>query len=310
MNENGIIPSNNKVYSIDGRTYFGRWEDLYRIDTSVNGTELEYIFRANYGMQRGNGLNNLMHCGEYLLFTQGSYIYRMHRATSDITILLSAENENTCFQFDVIDDSIYFVGFDKDGDFTDDVYKINIAGDQLERLYLTPHDERPFAIKTYNGWIFYMTETGIYRYKPGETEIFMLLSTRFNYMETGFAISDGHIYFIAKSYSPDSILYRIDINGDNLTELIQLVNNYVILGDWIIFNEFEVETHNDINHFHGKNIIKMKKDGTQREVIYEGIADLGGASGDWIYFSAYYIDDGLYTQQYRIRLDGTGKMMI
>jgi len=290
---------------MDGQTYIGQWEDLYRLNISDNGAGLEFIYSANYGQHRGPGVNNLMQCGDYLVFTQGSYIYKMHRETLEVTVLLSAENGNTCFIFDVKDDTIYFIGDDLDGDFTDAVYKINISGNQLSRLNT---GEKPYAIKVYSDWIFYMTYSGIYRIKIGETEIENILSLRLMGTLPGMIISDGYIYYTEQLYSSKEIaLYRIDINGENRIELAQLCYNFIIVGDWIYYSEVEVTKFSDHDSVHGKDIIRMRTDGTEREIIYVGYAELGGASGDWIYFTHATYDHECKAYRighYLISLDG------
>ena len=306
---NGLIPANNKIYSLYGQTYFGSWEDLYRINISGNEMEFEHIFRANYGYLRGNGINNLMQCGDYLVFTQGSYIYKMHRATSEVTVLVSAENKNTCFAFDVKDDTIYFIGNDFNGGFTDDIYKIHISGSQPSRLNAVNADQMPFAIKIYSDWIFYMTEKGIYRIKIGEADIENILSTGFNYLGAGLVVSDGYIYYMVNTWSLDCVLYRMDINGGNRIELTQMCSDFIVIDDWIFYSEVERIPQDDYYTYHGKNIMRMRTDGTQREMIYEGLADIGGAGGDWIYYTVYDMTE-LRTYHYLIRLDGTGNTAI
>ena len=306
---NGMIAFNNKIYSIDGQTYFGMWEDLYRTETSSDPTEFEHIFRADHGQLRGNGLNNLIQCGEYLVFTQGSYIYKMHRVTSEITVLLSAEKAGTCFVLDVKDDTIYFTGYDSYGDFTDDIYKINISGDNLSRVNAVDTGDRPFSVKIYNDWIFYITETGIYRIKVDGTEKEKIFSAGFNYMETGLVVTGGYIYYIANRYTPEGVLYRMDIDGENKIELAQNCYDFTILGEWVFYTEFDKEELSNISYVHGKGIFKVKTDGSFKEMIYEGLAEIGGVSNDWIYYSVY--DTKVYrTEHFLIRIDGTDKMVI
>ena len=296
---NGLM-SYNKVCQIGDWIYYALFENIYRM--SVNGAHHEQLYTADIGLIRGNGAAGLMQSGEYLVFLQGSCIYKMNLLSMETEVLVSAENETTCFKFAVADDVIYFVGVDYTGGFIDGVYKISIdGGSPPEQVVSAIADGILCDVRTYNNQVYYSTTKGIYSVNPDGTDKKRVLGGNFHWLE--FVVSDGYIYFTKDRDRPQGALIRIDINGENMTDLASPCFDFIIRDEWIIYCEYSVEEYEGgVLHYYGNNIYKMRTDGTEHERIFEGVANLSGASGNWVYFSESI------TPLFRVRLDGTGEM--
>ena len=293
--EGNGLASYNKVYQAGEWIYFAEFSSIYRIN--VNGGNLTKLFDADLGLQRGAGVHSITQCGEYLVFSHGSYIYKMNFNTLKREILVNAEDQNTCFRFDIKDNTVYFVG--TEGGFTDGVYKININGGQTEKIFAEEKGTAFYNIQIYDNQIFYsIQQDWLYRVNlngSNKTKIIDLGAGSSDYSWGRFTISDGYIYVSRNDYS----LQRADINGENIATFVSSCSDFIIRDDWIIYSELAI----DNNYYYGMNVYKMRTDKTGFKKIYDGGLNLYGSCGNWIYFS-----DPNNSSIFRIRLDGTGKM--
>jgi hypothetical protein len=288
----------NKVCQIGEWIYFADFSNIYRIN--VNGSGLTMLFDASLGPARGAGVHSLMQCGEFLVFSQGIYIYKMNLNTLKGEILVNAEDQNTCFALTAKDDTVYFFGVE--GSFMDGIYKININGGQAERIFSETTKRSFYKIQVFNNQIYYSIQQDyLYRVNldgSNKTKIIDLGVESSDYCSGGFIVSGGHIYYLLNSYS----LQRADTNGENITEFINSSFWFMIKDDWIIYSDLAI----DNNYHYGMNIYKMRVDKTGFEKIYDGGLNFIGCSGNWIYFMEIYDSSKIF----RIRLDGSGKMVM
>ncbi len=291
---NNALAYYSEACQIDGWVFFSYFETIYRMDLDrQNRTEL---FEANLGFLRGGGANNLMQCGEYLVFTQGSYIYKMDINTLETEVLLEAQNAETCFSFDVKNDDIYFVGTNIEADFQDGVYKMNIRGGTPQRIYA--QNGSFWNLQIYQDQIYYSAQNeGVYRIDmdgSNQTHIITLVG------EPGeFVVTDDYIFF------RDSALTRYDLDGKNRITFTDSCYSFFVMNGWVIYSGEENAGE--------CGIYKMRADKTGQEQIlkfddrFYGVV-LGGY-GNWIHYENMQDTDdghGVFIEGiYRIGLDGT-----
>lgn len=294
--EGNALSTYNQVYQIGEWIYFAKFEIIYRIN--VNGNHQEKLFEANLGQIRGTGANGLTQCGQYLVFTQGSYIYKMNLTTLETEVLINGEDEYTCFVFDVKDDDIYFVG--NEGSFMDGVYKININDDKPKRILKTGKGTKIWSLQIASDKIYYTVPyKGFYRIDlDGSSKKRILKAKHIGYEP--FAVTDDYIFFINGKYE----LKRADIDGKNVIKLVDECIYFNIIDDKVVYTDLTIkQTGNNYYHY-GTDIYKLLINTNEIVKICETTVDIfTGSSGNWIYFTEVESSDIM-----RIRLDGTGKM--
>ena len=291
----------NKVYQVGEWIYYAsEFYNIYRIN--VDGSDVKLLYTANLGFARGSGVHSLTQCGNCLVFTQGSYIYKMNLTTLETEVLLSANDENTYFALTAKDDAVYFMG--TEADFSDGIYKIDISGGQPVKLYDEGKNNSFNRIQIVDDHIFYSIQLeGVYQINlDGSDKKRIIRLDKINSWGD-FIVSDGYIYFLKNDYT----LQRSDMEGKKSTQISDSCYRFIMMDGWILYSKLAVED----NFHYGMNIYKMRTDKTGFEQILEGGAELYGSSGNWIYFQeldASVTHHG--TATHRIRFDGTGFMTI
>ena len=281
-----------KAYQIGEWIYLAEFNVIYQIN--VNGTGLEYLFTADQGLIRGVGADNLTQCKDYLLFTQGSYIYKMNLSTLKTEVLLQGKKENTCIEISVKDDEVYFLA--KEGSYRDGIYKISVDGGEPTRIINFNGDPQLFDIQVADNKIFYTRQQkGLYSVDLDGSNNKKILKAK--YISThDFIVKDGYVYAV----SDDCVLRRADINGNDITKLVSKCVYFNIVDDYIIYTQLNKKA----GYYSGKDLYKMPLGKDTAEKIYTGEVEcIFGISGNWIYF----VEPG-YSNLIRVRLDGSGKM--
>jgi len=273
---------------------FAEFVDISRINSS--GSNYERLFAAGLGVPlRGAGAHSLTQCGNYIVFAQGAYIYKMDLSTLKTDTLINGKDENTYIEFAVKDDYIYFSG--NEGDFTDGIYKISINGSQPVKI--VENDGRFCGISIYNDRIFYnISEKGLYRVNLDGSNKKLILELE-NVLWGEFIVSDGYIYYLRRD---DYSFLRADVDGNNVTKLVDMCKAFIIRGECLIYTKLSIEN----NYYYGTAIYVMPKDNIEAQKIYEGDAEIWGSCGNWVYFTK----PSRLNNMLRIRLDGSGEMAL
>lgn len=164
---------------------------------------------------------------------------------------------------------------------------------ELSKLTINSEQDDTAQIKVSGDYIYYafgknysysesMPNFGIYKLKNDSNDSSKILGDEVNRIV---AIEEGWIYFIEPTSTDDTggNLYRMNLEGAKKTFLAAVSHcdpNYseacgpVINGDWIYY----------INSAENDSPFKVRKDGTEKQKIYDGSATSLFARNGWIYF--------------------------
>lgn len=274
-----------QICQIGEWVYFVNVIDITRI--GIKGWPYENLYTTAYGSQA----HNLKKCENYLVFTQANYIYKMDLTTLETEILFKAEKNEPWFEFAVQDDDIYFVS--TIGSYTDGIYKININSNEPERILKGAKTDSFRHIQISNNQIYYdIALKGLYRVDLDGTNKKRIIKTNPSSLKD-FMVTTKYIFYVTHMYS----LKRADIDGKNKTKLVDHCFSVTITADYIIYANFLIKK----KEFSITDIYKIPIDGKESERLYEGVVNILGSSGNWIYF----MRDSKLTL-WRIRLDGSG----
>ena len=292
--DNGNTGTLNKVYQLGEWTYFSYFTDVNRIN--LQGTDRQEVYDAILGQHRGGGTYDFLQCGDYLVFTHGSYIYKMNLETLVTEVLLNADKKNTCFRLAVEGNDVYFTGYE--GSYQG-IYKININESEAEKIKSLKKWQRIWRLQVYDHQLYYsIPYEGIYRTKLDGSEKKRIIKGKHVSFD-GFVIVDDYLYFNDFSYK----LKRTDLKGKKMETLAKCFY-YSVIDDYLIYSKVKRE-----GSYHlGENLYRksLLDNSSDAEQIYEGEVNiLLGTSGNWIYFAQREVWDVI-----RIRLDGSGEMTL
>lgn len=229
-----------------------------------------------------------------------------------------------------LDDSIIFVN-DNDGG---RMYKL--GPDDAQPVKIT--DDKVTSLAASEGYIYYsnLSDKGnLYRIRPDGTERTMLFKGKCDYI----TVVNNLIYF--RNYSDNSGLYCVELDGSNPTrlnrnlswmmawggdklylaygsdrifaaelktdeegklsaEMVKITENrgwyLVILEDWIYYT----------NGNEKNAIYKVKKDGTENQVVLNEGAEFLNYHEGWLYYSSLKEEQRIF----RVRLDGSAREQV
>ena len=290
----GVTP-HAAVCQIDEWIYFSYYQAVYRI--KVDGNHLEHLYDADLGEYRGLGTHGLFQCGDYLVFTQGSYIYRMNLATLETDVLFSAKKKQTCFKIAVENNNVYFIG--TEGSYTHGIYRINIDDEKPEKILGLEKNAVLIHIQIVDGMIFYSDPfKGLYSIDlAGKNKKRILKAKHIGW--DSFVVAEDYIFFINADYT----LKKSNRKGKNIVTLEKSCWGIALLKDHILYSKLKV----DDGFYHGEGIYKMPLEQSNGEKILDGLVDAFlGSSGNWIYY--YVIKKVGTADMRRVRIDGSGDM--
>lgn len=136
-------------------------------------------------------------------------------------------------------------------------------------------------------WIFYDKGTSLNRMRIDGTNNQTLYNSGYI---SDINIKGNWIYFI--NYEDNYNLYKMDLNGQNLTRLSKdKINNFAIYGDRLYFSHFNFFEPNDEDAY----VESMTLDGSERRIELELVADKLSIHKGYFYYLGF--DDKLYRNE-------------
>ncbi len=257
------IPADNPYYEEIFNAYS---HTVYKMRADGSDNEALFIADGGSGMHGNDGVHGLTQCGDYLLFTHASSIYKMDVNTLNTAVLVQAQNEETSFSFAADGRTVYFCGINKYADYTGGIYVIDIDGANPKQITFLPNDY--FAqLQICNKRVYAINQFGKLScfYLDGSNAEPLPLPLSGNVRD--FIVYEKQVV----GRSLEGTLFRIDLDGNSAIALANACSAYIIADGKIIYSQAP---------FDGNGIFMCDMDGTNQKRIYEGQAKIiGGRDG-------------------------------
>lgn len=164
----------------------------------------------------------------------------------------------------------------------DGIYKSTLDGTKKQKLC----DNSGLSIIVRGNWVYFKASDGIYRVKADGKKLEQISDMA---IPGTIRIIEDKIFFGSE--------YKMDLDGSNCEQIYNqnAASGFTlnIIDDWMYF--FDVDADDE------EHIYKMKTDGSDLQIIFDGRADHMIVDGEWIYFQNYFEDKALY----KMKTDGS-----
>jgi len=190
-------------------------------------------------------------------------------------------NDDDACYINVIDAWIYYQNRSDGGE----IYKIKTDGTDKTKL----NSNYSLFVNVVNDWIYYVVPMGhingnIYKMRTDGTE-----ETKLTDDESGVINVVGDWIYYSCITETGLGFFKVGVNGENKTKLLDTVMSFNVNGDWIYYSD--------------DGLYKMQTDGTNKTKLCNGDIINISIADDWIYYSIGF-------DEYKIRVDGSEKQSI